>query len=160
MYLTLSDQAQSASLPPERLHAKVTATVMGNLAANYVTVSRTSPTPSSLPVTSVLDNLVHDTGSAVLLIAFQLDAGKGEPEVRRYVEARAPALARHGGKVLMSGLTPRRDDWQYDGFELVQFPAPDTIRTLMGDPEYRTPSIQELSKIFTGSFAMLHVAVS
>ncbi|MBZ4418396.1 DUF1330 domain-containing protein [Myxococcus sp. RHSTA-1-4] len=160
MYLTLSDQAQPASIPPERLHAKVTATVMGNLAANFVTVARTLPDPSAVPVTPVLANLVHDPGTAVLFIAFQLDAGKGEPEVRRYVEARAPALARHGGKVLMSGLTPRRGGWQFDGFELVQFPAPDTIRNLMGDPEYRTPAIQELSKIFTGSFAMLQVAVS
>lgn len=160
MYLTLSDQAQSASTPSERLHAKVTASVMGNQVAHFVTVSKTSPGPSSVPVTPVLSDLVHDKGTSVLFIAFQLQTGKGEPELRRYVEARAPALAKHGGKVLMSGLTPRRDGWQFDGFELVQFPAPDTIRTLMGDPDYRNPTIQKLSSVFTGSMAMMHVAVS
>ncbi|GHG66423.1 DUF1330 domain-containing protein [Comamonas sp. JC664] len=160
MYLTLSDQAQAGSIPPERLHAKVLASVMGNLAVDFVTVSKDAPGAASVPVNAVVNNLTHDPGSAVMFIAFQLDAGKGEPEVRRYVDARAPALAKHGGKVLLSGLTPRTDGWLFDGFELVQFPAPDTIRTLMGDPDYRTPDIQALSKIFSGSFAMLQVAVS
>ena len=97
----------------------------------------------------------QDAEKCLVLVAFQF----GIPQDGRaaamttYIEARAPALERHGGRVYLSAISERKGDWNYDGFEILEFLRPDSVQALMGDEDYRART-KQAGAVFAGDFAM------
>jgi uncharacterized protein (DUF1330 family) len=136
---------------------------MGSLAIAHIAVSRAPLGPESTPLTAVIDNVgghIPDDATAVGF-TFQLVEGAGTAELERYVNARAAALAKHGGEVLVSGCTERNASWKYDTFEVIAFANGNGLRDIMGDPEYRdSPEVQQSQQIFQGDSAVVTLSIA
>lgn len=93
-----------------------------------------------------------------ILIAFQFHDSPDVNALARYVSDRDTPLNKHKGKVIVSAITPRTSEWQFDGFEIIDFPDPLAMQTLMSDNDYRS-STSNSSSVFGGVFAAAPISV-
>lgn len=112
---------------------------------------------TTLRLTPVADDRSRpvDAGHNLVMVAFQFGIPQEErpAAMRTYVDARRPALERHGGRLVLSALSERNATWEFDGMEIIDFPRPDGVQALMGDEDYLTRT-KQASAVFAGSFAM------
>jgi len=138
--------------------------VMGKLEAPAIALSPEPLGPQSVELTSAVPEAYskrYQPGMQVLAFAFQLAPGKGLAELKRYVDARASALAKHGGAVLACGCTPRTATWPYDTFELIAFSKEGGLQGIMADEEYKqNPEVRASQQIFSGQGAIAALSVS
>ncbi|MCW7536892.1 DUF1330 domain-containing protein [Aquabacterium sp. A7-Y] len=155
MYITVSKEAGRVAGTP-RFAAQVAQVVMGQMPWRQVALNDAAGEAGSLAVEVAASDLDRGAqpGRAQVLVVFQFKSGKADTQaLKRYVGDREPALQKHGGRVLLSGTTARSGDWQFDGFELIEFPEPKTLQALMEDPDYRGRTADS-SAVFGGAFAV------
>jgi uncharacterized protein (DUF1330 family) len=135
--------------------AKISKLMFGDLEGKYINLSLDPKTKQSILLQPVLSQIKKPSNpnSSYVFVAFQMQQPATASDLKNYVEDRHPALEKHGGQVQVSGLTERTQSWLYDGLELIEFPAADTVQALMADPDYRQRTATS-SQVFKGAFAM------
>ena len=148
-------------LPEETLlSAEVEAVMMGSLPTKaFVLYNSESPSGNELTVADDNLNQPISADRTLLMVAFQFDQTPDVSKLKRYVDDRNPVLTRHGGRVVLSCVTPRHENWPFDGMEVIDFPEPGTIQALMQDTDYRSRT-SESGSVFGSSFAVAKLAVS
>ena len=155
MKLTISHSADTQAIASSLLDGLVAQPLFGELDVRRLQLA---PTDAGLAVMQVKKDLARwnsPTGQKMLVV-FQFherDAAQHESALARYVDDREPALARHGGAVVLSAVTERGEHWPFDGFEIIDFPSPETVGQLMQDDDYRQRTATS-SSVFGGAFAM------
>jgi uncharacterized protein (DUF1330 family) len=134
------------------LSATIAKTFFGAFPAEKLALHRSAGQVSATAVASDLDRAVA-ADKACVLVAFQMGEGHGAASLQQYVNDRDAALKKHGGRVYVSAVTPRSGDWNFDGFELIEFPRADTVQNLMADEQYRNGT-KNSAGAFSGAFAM------
>lgn len=149
--LSWQDHAPADAL----MSATVAQTFFGAFPSEKLALHPASGGAGQVPATAVASSLDQPVTAdkACVLVAFQMGEGLGAPALQRYVEDRQPALEKHGGRVYLSAVTPRSANWSFDGFELIEFPRPDTVQALMADEDYRNGT-KNSAAAFSGAFAM------
>lgn len=135
--------------------AKISKLMFGDLVGNYINLSDSPKTEQSLLLLPVLSQITKSSNpnSSYVFVAFQMQQPATASDLKNYVDDRHSALEKHGGRVQVSALTERNESWVYDGLELIEFPAADTVQALMADPDYRQRTATS-SQVFKGAFAM------
>ena len=146
--LSWQDNAPADTL----LSATVAQTFFGAFPAPKLALHRGPGQVSATAVASDLGQPVAP-GKACVLVAFQMGEGHAAPALQQYVQDRQGALNKHGGRVYLSAITARSAHWDFDGFELIEFPRPDTVQALMADEQYRNDT-KDSALAFSGAFAM------
>ncbi|MEN9867100.1 MAG: hypothetical protein RL748_2690 [Pseudomonadota bacterium] len=158
MYLSLSKNESSDQ--KAILAATLAQTFFGKFPGNDISIHKEPVSGAQFEITPV----ASDMGTALsadkssIFVAFQIgDGHDGKQALGQYVQDRQPVLEKHGGRVFLSALTPRTKDWSFDGIELIEFPRPDTVQSLMADADYRKRTASS-SAVFSGDFAMAILA--
>lgn len=153
MYLSIPAPAQSDAASQVFRVVKVG---FGELPADTLAVTGEAR-DGALRLTPVADDLAQpiDRGRSLVMVAFQfgIPAEQRQTAMKAYVDAREPALSRHGGRLVLSALSDRSAGWDFDGIEILDFPRPDGVQALMGDEDYRART-RQAGAVFSGSFAM------
>lgn len=140
------------------LDGQVSQPLFGELEVRRLQLSPTAHSLSGVHVTGVKQDLARwaEVQGPTMLVAFQFqkpDAAGNTDALTKYVADREPALTRHGGRVIISAVTERGEQWSFDGFEIIEFPSTDAVGQLMQDPDYRNRTAVS-SAVFGGAFAM------
>lgn len=130
----------------------VKSTMLGELPVSAIAISKEKLADKSAAVTSTLIDLDSESYSEKeTTFAFAFKADGDSAAFQRYIDARKPALEKYNARELLSCMTERTKEWDYDTFELIQFPEEQAIGALMSDPFYiESPDVQESTKIFGG----------
>lgn len=123
-------------------------------------LARVEITSSAAPGAVALD-VVYDGLSApceapdwpLFCMLFDLHPGNGAEAMARYVNARAPSLERHQGRLVLSATHAPAEGWPFHGIELIAFPSPANLQAIMGDPAYQEATA-EAAAIFAGAFSV------
>lgn len=155
MKLTISHSADTQPIASSLLDGLVAQPLFGELDVRRLQLASTDAGLAVMQVKKDLARWNSPTGQKMLVV-FQFherDAAQYESALARYVDDREPALARHGGAVVLSAVTERGEHWPFDGFEIIDFPSPEAVGQLMQDDDYRQRTATS-SAVFGGAFAM------
>ncbi|WP_069470644.1 hypothetical protein [Candidatus Marithrix sp. Canyon 246] len=116
MYLTVSTGTTFVTRTQTALMGRVEKSIYGNFPVQNICVSQEPLQDGSVaikPVLECLNEVAPD--KTTIFIAFTFIDGGDAAGLEHYLKARAPALAKHGGKVLLSATNERGIDWDFDG---------------------------------------------
>lgn len=155
MKLTVSHSAETQAIASSLLDGLVAQPLFGELDVRRLQLTNAD---AGLAVIQVKQDLARWNSPAghKMLVVFQFherDTAQHESALTCYVNDREPALARHGGAVVLSAVTERGEHWPFDGFEIIDFPSPEIVGQLMQDDDYRQRTATS-SAVFGGAFAM------
>jgi hypothetical protein len=124
--------------------------IMGTPSFKQVVLSKDTLEDRSVEVTSVLNPLDLDKAqTSQTVFSFAFTATGDDADFQRYITARKEALGLYDAVTLFSCKTLRGDGWNYDTFELIQFPKPENLQQLMSDERYNSSKeVIESTKIF------------
>ncbi|MES9883478.1 MAG: hypothetical protein ABW185_21655 [Sedimenticola sp.] len=162
MYLTTFNKNSEENLNSTELVADVVANVMGELGYSRIALSSEALNETSVKVDVVMNDIKgYSPDMVTLCFAAQFKKGSADKDaMQKYADVRAAPLKKHGGKVLVCGVLGRSPIWDFDGIELIQFPAQENLQALMGDPDYSgSPEVKEASAVFGGNFSLSAVKV-
>lgn len=154
MKLCISQLVDQSTEEQPLLSATVGSVMMGQITAQNIHVYGNSDN-EGIALDVVKEDLAEQivVDRSLLMVAFQFKQTPNAGELKQYVDDRNPALSKHEGRVVLSCVTERSDDWQFDGLEIIDFPRPDTIQQLMQDDDYRSRTVDSGS-VFGGAFAV------
>lgn len=152
------EESHPATAEEVMLDGRVSPPMFGDLEVRRLQLSNAANGQSGVHVTGVKQDLTRwsDVQGPTMLVAFQFHAPEASGHadaLAKYVADREPALTRHGGRVVISAVTERDEQWCFDGFEIIEFPSTDAMGQLMQDPDYRNRTATS-SAVFGGAFAM------
>lgn len=161
MFMTIGNSNLSAQDKDVLFQARISQVIFGKLVTDHMTLQNHHNADNDVEVTPVCANIdtAMPTDNAWILVAFQFGGESNAQALKRYVEDRAPALEKHGGRVFLSGVTTRANNWPYDGVEVIAFPRVESVYALMDDSDYRDRTAVSAS-IFSGEFAMACLTAS
>ncbi|MFT6897257.1 MAG: hypothetical protein ACJA13_001663 [Paraglaciecola sp.] len=140
------------------LNATVGSVLMGQIDTQNIQVFNSG---EGIALDVVKEDLASQIGvdRSLLMVTFQFKLTPNAGELKQYVDDRNRALCKHQGRVVLSCVTERSDDWQFDGLEIIDFPGPDTIQKLMQDDDYRN-STADSGSVFGGDFAVAQLIMA
>ncbi len=150
MFITAYKEKTDEPNNPYKVQVNIENIIMGNSSFNQVILSSETLEEQSVLISSILNPL--DTENVIpeqAVFSFAFTASGDDADFQRYITARKEALDLYGAITLFSCKTPRSSGWDYDTFELIQFPQSENLMQLMSDERYiSSAEIMESTKIF------------
>ena len=150
MFITAYKEKNDEPSNPYKVQVNIENVIMGDSSFNQIILSNDTLEDKSVLISSILNPLdTENANPEQAVFSFAFTASGDDADFQRYITARKKALDLYDAVTLFSCKTPRSNGWEYDTFELIQFPKSENLMQLMSDERYSSSAeVIESTKIF------------